>query len=64
MKHSQKHFLLSIMIEEELNKIKNDLDRVDLMLAKTAEGIESIEMSIKFLQVELDHDLWGGSSAG
>ena len=52
------------MIEEELNKIKNDLDRVDLMLAKTAEGIESIEMSIKFLQVELDHDLWGGSSAG
>ena len=52
------------MIEEELNSIKKDLDRIEMELVMNAEAIESIEMSLRFLQAEMDHDLWGGSSAG
>jgi hypothetical protein len=51
-------------IEEELSSIKKDLDRIDLELAMNAEAIESIDMSLRFLQAELDYDLRGGSSAG
>ena len=51
-------------LEQILNEIKNDLDRVDKMLSETAEGLESIDMSLRFIKIELDHDLRGGSSAG
>ena len=37
---------------------------VDYILAETAKGLESIEMSLRFLEVELDNDIRGGSSAG
>ena len=51
-------------IEKELAKIKKDLDRIELELAMNSEGIESIEMSLRLLEVELDHDIRGSSSAG
>lgn len=50
--------------KEELDSIKKDLDRIELELAMNAEALESIEMSLRFLQAELDYDLRGGSSAG
>lgn len=52
------------MIEDDLNKIKRDLDRIDIELAMNKEAIESIEMDLRFLLAELDYDLWGDSSAG
>ena len=42
-------------IEDELAKIKKDLDRIELELAMNAEGIESIEMSLRLLETELDY---------
>ena len=62
--HSQKRLLVYIMIEDELKKIKQQLDRIDIELAMNAEAIESIEMELRFLEAEIDYDLWGGSSAG
>ena len=50
--------------EDILNSIKKDLDRIEMELAMNAEAMESIEMSLRFLQAELDYDLRGGSSAG
>jgi hypothetical protein len=46
-------------IEQELKKISNDLDRIELELVMNAEAIESIDMSIRFFQAELDYDLRG-----
>ena len=62
--HFQKHLPLCTMIEDDLNKIKRDLDRIDIELAMNKEAIESIEMDLRFLLAELDYDLWGDSSAG
>ena len=62
--HFQKHLPPCTMIEDDLNKIKRDLDRIDIELAMNKEAIESIEMDLRFLLAELDYDLWGDSSAG
>lgn len=61
---SQKHLLVYTMIEDELSKIKQQLDRIDMELAMNSEAIESIEMELRFLVAEMDYDLRGGSSAG
>lgn len=42
-------------IWEMLQAIKKDLDAVEMELAMNAEGIESIEMSIRFMLAELDY---------
>ena len=51
-------------IEESLNNIKRDLDRIDAELTMNAEAIESMEMRIRFLSTEFDYEFWGDSSAG
>ena len=44
-------------IFQELESIKKDLDRLEMGLAMNAEAIETIEMDIRFLEVELDNQL-------
>lgn len=51
-------------IWNQLQQIKKDLDAIDMQLAMNNEAIESIEMELRFLQVELDSELWDDSSAG
>lgn len=41
-------------IEKELKEIKKLLDQVDLELQMNAEAIETIEMDLKFLMIELE----------
>jgi chromosome segregation ATPase len=41
---------------EQLQAIKKDLDAVEMELAMNAEGIESIEMSLRLLRVELEEN--------
>lgn len=43
-------------IWKELKDIKRGLDAIDMELQMTAESIESIEMELRFLQAELDHE--------
>lgn len=51
-------------IEKLVSDIKRDLDRIDAELMMNAEAIESIEMSLRFLEAEIDYEFWGDSSAG
>ena len=51
-------------IEQGLKEIRRLLDQVDMELQMNAEAIESIEMSLKFLMLEMDYEFWGDSSAG
>lgn len=41
---------------DKLKDIKKDLDAIDMELRMTAEGIESVEMELRFLQAELEHE--------
>lgn len=42
-------------IFEQLEQIKRDMDAIDIELAMNAEAIESIEISLKFLMIELEN---------
>lgn len=39
---------------KEIENIKRGLDQIEIGLMMNAEAIESIEMSLRFLEVELD----------
>lgn len=43
-------------IEELLNSIKRDLDRIETELFMNAEAIQSIEMRLRFLSAEFDYE--------
>jgi hypothetical protein len=40
---------------DKLQAIKKDLDAVEIELAMNAEGIESIEMQLRMMLIELDY---------
>lgn len=44
-------------IFEELKSIKKALDEIDINLAMNSEAIESIEMELRFLEIELDNEI-------
>jgi hypothetical protein len=46
-------------IWEQLKSIKQGLDAIEIQLAMNNEAIESIEMELRFLQTELDHETQG-----
>lgn len=43
-------------IWQQLKEIKKDLDAIELQLAMNSEAIEAIEMDLRFLQTELEHE--------
>jgi hypothetical protein len=51
-------------IWSQLHQIKKELDVIEMQLAMNFEAIQSIEMELKFLEIELDDEARGFSSAG
>lgn len=44
-------------IFKELESIKRSLDQIEIGLFMNAEAIETIEMDLRFLQIELDNEI-------
>jgi len=42
---------------KELSSIKKALDAIEMGLMMNAEAIETLEMDIRFLQIELDNEV-------
>jgi|688.fasta_scaffold00152_14 archaellum component FlaC len=45
--------------QQELNKISNKLDNLELEIAMSQEALESIEIRLRLLNTELDFDTEG-----
>ena len=45
--------------EQELNKISNKLDNLELEIAMSQEALESIEMRLRLLNTELEFETQG-----
>jgi chromosome segregation ATPase len=45
--------------EQEINKITNNLDRLELEIAMSQEALESIEIRLRLLNAELDFEAEG-----
>lgn len=43
-------------IFKELQSIKKSLDEIEMNLAMNAEAIESIEMDLRFMEIELENE--------
>lgn len=44
-------------IFKELESIKKALDEIEINLAMNSEAIESIEMDLRFMEIELDNEI-------
>lgn len=43
-------------MDDELKEINKKLDEVEMQLSMSAEGIESIELELKALEIEMEHE--------